>query len=101
MKRSDYKERKCFSVSRNEIGRVTAYKEIREGRLTEKNVGKRKLISLEEEARWFVSAPSNGGGMIEENVSRRRFPPIQPTFSKIGDAIVGDTPASNTEGASC
>jgi hypothetical protein len=47
----------CF---RNGIGRTTAYKEIKEGRLHPKKVGKRTLISVEEEARWFDSAPAIG-----------------------------------------
>lgn len=60
-----YTERNCFSLSefcfRNGIGRTTAYKEIKEGRLHPKKVGKRTLISLEEEARWFRNALVFGG----------------------------------------
>jgi predicted DNA-binding transcriptional regulator AlpA len=58
-------ERNCIGLkefcSRNGIGRTTAYKEIKAGRLQPKKVGKRTLISLEEEARWFASAPAFGG----------------------------------------
>ena len=65
MSKSEYTERNCFSLEefcfRNGIGRTTAYKEIKEGRLHPKKVGKRTLISLEEEARWFGSAPVFGG----------------------------------------
>lgn len=60
-----YTQRNCFSLEefcfRNGIGRTTAYKEIKEGRLLPKKVGKRTLISLEEEARWFANAPAFGG----------------------------------------
>ncbi len=59
-----YTERNCFSLEefcfRNGIGRTTAYKEIKEGRLHPKKVGKRTLISLAEEARWFASVPFGG-----------------------------------------
>jgi predicted site-specific integrase-resolvase len=65
MSDSESKIRNCFSLAefcfRNGIGRTTAYKEIKEGRLRPKKVGKRTLISLEEEARWFGSAPVFGG----------------------------------------
>ena len=65
MNKSEYTERNCFSLEefclRNGIGRTTAYKEIKEGRLHPKKVGKRTLISIEEEARWFGSAPAFGG----------------------------------------
>jgi predicted site-specific integrase-resolvase len=65
MSKSEYTERNCFSLEefcfRNGIGRTTAYKEIKEGRLHPKKVGKRTLISLEEETRWFGSAPVFGG----------------------------------------
>jgi predicted site-specific integrase-resolvase len=64
MSKSEHTERNCFSLEefcfRNGIGRTTAYKEIKEGRLHPKKVGKRTLISLEEEARWFGSAPVFG-----------------------------------------
>lgn len=64
MRKSEYTERNCFSLEefcfRNGIGRTTAYKEIKEGRLHPKKVGKRTLISSEEEARWFGSAPGLG-----------------------------------------
>ena len=64
MSKSEYMERNCFSVKefcyRNGIGRTTAYKEMKEGRLHPMKVGKRTLISLEEEARWFASAPVGG-----------------------------------------
>jgi len=64
MSKSEYMERKCFSVEefcyRNGIGRTTAYKEMKEGRLHPKKVGKRTLISLEEEARWVTSVPVGG-----------------------------------------
>jgi predicted site-specific integrase-resolvase len=59
-----YTERNCFSLEefcfRNGIGRTTAYKEIKEGRLHPKKVGRRTLISLEEEARWFASVSVGG-----------------------------------------
>jgi hypothetical protein len=65
MSNSECKERNCLSLDefcyRNRIGRTTAYKEIKEGRLFPKKVGRRTLISLEEEARWFASAPVSGG----------------------------------------
>ena len=65
MSKSGYMERNCLSLEefcfRNGIGRTTAYKEIKEGRLHPKKVGKRTLISLEEEARWFGSSPAFGG----------------------------------------
>ena len=65
MSKSEHTERNCFSLEefcfRNGIGRTTAYKEIKEGRLHPKKVGKRTLISMEEEARWFGSAPVLGG----------------------------------------
>jgi predicted site-specific integrase-resolvase len=64
MNKSEFKERNCFSLEefcfRNGIGRTTAYKEIKEGRLRPRKVGKRTLISLEEEARWFGSSPAFG-----------------------------------------
>jgi len=59
-----YPERNCFSVKefcfRNSIGRTTAYKEIKAGRLHPKKVGKRTLISVEEEVRWLGSVPDFG-----------------------------------------
>lgn len=64
MSKSEFTERNCFSVKqfcfRNGIGRTTAYKEIKEGRLRPKKVGKRTLISIEEEARWLGDAPAFG-----------------------------------------
>jgi predicted site-specific integrase-resolvase len=64
MSKSEYLERNCFSLSefcfRNGIGRTTAYKEIKQGRLHPKKVGKRTLISLEEETRWLASIPFGG-----------------------------------------
>ena len=60
MSDSECIQRNCFSLKefcyRNGIGRTTAYKEIKEGRLRPKKVGKRTLIAVEEEARWFASA---------------------------------------------
>lgn len=60
----EYMERNCFSLEqfcfRNGIGRTTAYKEIKEGRLHPKKVGKRTLVSVEEEARWFGNALAFG-----------------------------------------
>lgn len=59
-----YTERNSISLAefclRNGIGRTTAYKEIKEGRLHPKKVGRRTLISLEEESRWFGNAPAFG-----------------------------------------
>jgi predicted site-specific integrase-resolvase len=64
MSKSENPKRNCFSLEefcfRNGIGRTTAYKEIKEGRLHPKKVGRRTLISLEEEARWFGNAPAFG-----------------------------------------
>ena len=64
MKQAKYPERNCFSVEefcfRNAIGRTTAYNEIKEGRLHPKKVGRRTIISLEEEARWLANAPVFG-----------------------------------------
>lgn len=64
MSKSKFTERNCFSLEefcfRNGIGRTTAYKEIKEGRLRPKKVGKRTLISIEEEARWLSDAPAFG-----------------------------------------
>jgi hypothetical protein len=61
---NDNKERNCFSLKefcfRNAIGRTTAYKEIKAGRLLTKKVGKRTLISIEEEARWLGSLSFGG-----------------------------------------
>ena len=60
MSKSESTERNCVSLEqfcfRNGIGRTTAYKEIKEGRLRPRKVGKRTLISIEEEARWFGNA---------------------------------------------
>ena len=60
MSKSEYLERNCFSLDefcfRNGIGRTTAYNQIKEGRLCPKKVGKRTLISREEEARWLSAA---------------------------------------------
>lgn len=64
MSKSEYTERNCVSLEqfcfRNGIGRTTAYKEIKEGRLRPRKVGKRTLISIEEEARWFGSSLAFG-----------------------------------------
>jgi hypothetical protein len=64
MSKSKDTERNCFSLHefclRNGIGRTTAYKEIKEGRLHPKKIGRRTLISVEEEMRWFDSAPAFG-----------------------------------------
>lgn len=64
MSKSEFRERNCFSLEefcfRNGIGRTTVYKEIKEGRLRARKVGKRTLISLEEESRWFASSPVFG-----------------------------------------
>jgi hypothetical protein len=65
MSDAECKLRNCLSLDefcfRNGIGRTTAYMEIKEGRVRAKKVGKRTLISLEEEARWFGGAPVFGG----------------------------------------
>jgi predicted site-specific integrase-resolvase len=64
MSKSEYTERNCLSLQefccRNGIGRTTAYKEIKEGRLHPRKVGRRTLISIEEEARWFANASAFG-----------------------------------------
>ena len=64
MEQVTYTERNCFSLEefcfRNAIGRTTAYNEIRAGRLRPKKVGRRTLISIEEEARWLSSIPAFG-----------------------------------------
>jgi hypothetical protein len=64
MKQVKCTERKCFSLEefcfRNAIGRTTAYKEIKEGRLHPKKVGRRTLITIDEEARWLSSVPVFG-----------------------------------------
>jgi predicted site-specific integrase-resolvase len=61
---AESKDRNCFGLKefcyRNGIGRTTAYKEIKQGRLQPKKVGKRTLISLEEEARWLAKVPVGG-----------------------------------------
>jgi excisionase family DNA binding protein len=58
MSKSEYKERHCFSLKefcfRNGIGRTTAYKEIKAGRLHTKKVGRRTLILRAEEQRWLA-----------------------------------------------
>jgi hypothetical protein len=64
MSKSENAKQNCFSMEefcfRNTIGRTTAYKEIKEGRLHPRKVGRRTLISVEEEARWFASSPAFG-----------------------------------------
>jgi predicted site-specific integrase-resolvase len=64
MSKSEFTERNCVSLEqfcfRNGIGRTTAYKEIKEGRLHPRKVGRRTLISIEEEARWLGNAPGFG-----------------------------------------
>jgi len=64
MNKSENAKRNCLSLEefcfRNGIGRTTAYKEIKEGRLHPKKVGRRTLISIEEEERWFGNAPAFG-----------------------------------------
>jgi excisionase family DNA binding protein len=64
MSNAENRDRICFGLKdfcyRNGIGRTTAYKEIKNGRLRPKKVGKRTLISREEEARWLSTAPSIG-----------------------------------------
>jgi excisionase family DNA binding protein len=48
----------AFSIKefcrRNGLGRTTVYSEIKAGRLRPKKVGRRTLISREEEQRWFA-----------------------------------------------
>jgi excisionase family DNA binding protein len=65
MNHSECKERNCFSVKefcyRNGIGRTTAYKEIAAGKLRTKKVGRRTLISCEEEQRWFAQDATSHG----------------------------------------
>lgn len=64
MKQAKYTERNCLSLEefcfRNAIGRTTAYNEIKAGRLIPKKVGRRTIISLEEEARWLADVPAFG-----------------------------------------
>jgi excisionase family DNA binding protein len=54
----DNRQYNAFSVKefcrRNGLGRTTVYNEIKEGRLRPKKVGRRTLISHEEEQRWFA-----------------------------------------------
>jgi excisionase family DNA binding protein len=55
MNKEDYNALSIKEFSRrNGIGRTTVYKEIKEGRLRTKKVGRRRLISCEEERRWFA-----------------------------------------------
>lgn len=65
VKTLDVNERNCFSIRefcyRNGVGRTTAYKEIKEGRLSPRKLGKRTLISVEEERRWLANIPVLGG----------------------------------------
>jgi hypothetical protein len=60
----EVKLRNCVSLeescSCSGIGRMTAYKEVKAGRLRPKKAGKRTSISVEEEVRWLGSVPVFG-----------------------------------------
>ena len=45
---------------RNGIGRTTAYREINSGRLPTRKIGKRTIVTHEDERRWLASLPPGG-----------------------------------------
>jgi len=58
----DNSTRRAFSIKtfceRNEVGRTTAYAEINAGRLRASKVGRRTLITDENEAEWLKNLPA-------------------------------------------
>jgi hypothetical protein len=55
----------AFSIAdfslRNGIGQTTAYKEIKAGRLIARKIGRRTIITADDEQKWRVSLPQLQG----------------------------------------